>query len=385
MTLDELLRMPLMKGAQVIAGEQGTGAEVTWCVPDTRLDLGASITPGFLLLYTGGVADQTFGEYLASVLPSLPSGVVLGGGFGAIELTDGELALCEANDLPLIRMPDMLNTLSFSKRFASVIAKNFGDRQRTEEWLRALCYSGSYYSNEAPEGVLDGAGDLERRCLYVRNRDLDTKDDVQAEMETNIALDLLTRELTADGNKPLAFAERGAYVACFVPVPAEATKKEFDDRVRSAISRLRKLTNIKWLGSVGTVAHDPTEFHQSFSDAVRTSEVVTALGAHEHVSFYDDWYMHMLLLQEPKAELREHMDHVLAPILDNEELVETLANYLTFGESLKTTSERMFIHVNTLKYRLARISELLKCDLKDPNVRFRLRMAITIERYLRAG
>lgn len=93
--------------------------------------------------------------------------------------------------------------------------------------------------------------------------------------------------------------------------------------------------------------------------------------------------MHLLLLRGSKHVLHEQIDFVLGPILNEPELLETLDSYLKHSENLKTTSEHLFLHVNTLKYRLQRISELLNCNLKDADTRFRLRMALTIEYYLR--
>lgn len=77
------------------------------------------------------------------------------------------------------------------------------------------------------------------------------------------------------------------------------------------------------------------------------------------------------------------MYRTLSPILDDRDLLDTLVNYLVFNENARVTADRMFLHVNTVKYRLNRISSLLGVDLHDANTRFRLRMAVTIERYLR--
>ena len=87
-------------------------------------------------------------------------------------------------------------------------------------------------------------------------------------------------------------------------------------------------------------------------------------------------------MQRSKVRSELYMERTLSPILDNVELLDTLCDYLTFGENLKLTAEHMHIHTNTIKYRLQKISSILNCDLGDPNVRFRLRMVITIYRYL---
>lgn len=93
--------------------------------------------------------------------------------------------------------------------------------------------------------------------------------------------------------------------------------------------------------------------------------------------------MHQLLLNEPAEDLRRHMTYVLSPILDFPELLETLSAYLVFGENVRETARKTGTPESTFKYRLRRVGQLLEMDLGDPQVRFQLRMALTIEKYLR--
>lgn len=54
----------------------------------------------------------------------------------------------------------------------------------------------------------------------------------------------------------------------------------------------------------------------------------------------------------------------LKPVKKNEELMHTLCTYLLDAQrDLQKTSELLFVHRNTVKYRLKRISEILGCNL----------------------
>lgn len=57
-------------------------------------------------------------------------------------------------------------------------------------------------------------------------------------------------------------------------------------------------------------------------------------------------------------------------------LVETLQAFLECGGELKKTSKALYVHRNTLAYRLRRIGAILGSDLRDPGVQFRLRLAL---------
>lgn len=57
------------------------------------------------------------------------------------------------------------------------------------------------------------------------------------------------------------------------------------------------------------------------------------------------------------------------------ELVATLAAYLQCHYGIETTARILFVHSNTVKYRIRQISELLLVDLHDPDTRFNLDLA----------
>ncbi|MHB8619447.1 MAG: helix-turn-helix domain-containing protein, partial [Chloroflexota bacterium] len=59
-------------------------------------------------------------------------------------------------------------------------------------------------------------------------------------------------------------------------------------------------------------------------------------------------------------------------------LVRTLGNYLESGRNLDSSARAMFIHVNTLKYRLKRIQDIARVDLNSAEQRFNIHLAVKI-------
>jgi DNA-binding PucR family transcriptional regulator len=60
------------------------------------------------------------------------------------------------------------------------------------------------------------------------------------------------------------------------------------------------------------------------------------------------------------------------------DLVRTLRVYLATGANAREAAERLFLHRNSLLYRLARIGELTGLDLKDPRVRLALQLGLLV-------
>lgn len=66
---------------------------------------------------------------------------------------------------------------------------------------------------------------------------------------------------------------------------------------------------------------------------------------------------------------------------NDSELLKTLDIYLQENCNIAKTTERLYVHRNTVKYRIKRIQELLKKDLHDVNVQFNLRLAFKIRKF----
>lgn len=64
------------------------------------------------------------------------------------------------------------------------------------------------------------------------------------------------------------------------------------------------------------------------------------------------------------------------------ELLPTLDAYLESGENLTHTARQLFIHLNTLRYRLKHISDITGIDLKDAETCFKLGASFKVRRYL---
>jgi DNA-binding PucR family transcriptional regulator len=64
------------------------------------------------------------------------------------------------------------------------------------------------------------------------------------------------------------------------------------------------------------------------------------------------------------------------------DLVATLSEYLDQGSSIEATARALYIHPNTVRYRLRRIQEVTGRSPADPRDRYSLRLALTLGRLL---
>jgi DNA-binding PucR family transcriptional regulator len=82
------------------------------------------------------------------------------------------------------------------------------------------------------------------------------------------------------------------------------------------------------------------------------------------------------------AEAREQLiDTVYRPLADGGHvLLETVVAYLDSGRALEATARALFVHTNTVRYRLRRVAELCGRAPTDARGAFTIQLALTVGR-----
>jgi DNA-binding PucR family transcriptional regulator len=63
-----------------------------------------------------------------------------------------------------------------------------------------------------------------------------------------------------------------------------------------------------------------------------------------------------------------------------EQVLETVVTYLEHGRALESTARALFVHGNTVRYRLRSATEATGLDPTDPRHGYTIRMAIALGR-----
>ncbi|WP_020123961.1 CdaR family transcriptional regulator [Streptomyces canus] len=140
---------------------------------------------------------------------------------------------------------------------------------------------------------------------------------------------------------------------------------------------------------VGTVARNRGELARSRSGADRALRVLRAGGGPRRLAHIADVHVEALLLDlaDLAAERGDLLTGPLARLLaydqqHNANLVETLRSWLNSFGDVPAAAKAMYVHQNTFRYRLRRVTEVAETDLDDPESRFALMLQL---RLLRLG
>jgi hypothetical protein len=120
----------------------------------------------------------------------------------------------------------------------------------------------------------------------------------------------------------------------------------------------------------------------SFAEARRALQVRARLHEPHGVTTHQELGLDRILdSSDGGVEINRFIRQWLGPLLDHDrdrrsDLVMTLAAYLDAGGKYDAAATALVIHRSTLRYRLARIRELVARDFSDPEVRLNLHVAV---------
>jgi sugar diacid utilization regulator/putative methionine-R-sulfoxide reductase with GAF domain len=144
------------------------------------------------------------------------------------------------------------------------------------------------------------------------------------------------------------------------------------------------LGGVRLAGGLGRVCLGLRDYAESYREAELALRVARAAPDGERLRTHEDLGFYGLVARAvAPAMLDELADHALEPLVRSDaetgaQHVRTLAAFLRSDRRLKPAAAALHVHVNTLRYRLARIERLLGVDLEDVEARFQLELAVRV-------
>src|SRR5256712_993486 len=236
--------------------------------------------------------------------------------------------------------------------------------------MGGLLHSGSSWSGALPtasEGKTSGTG--EYVAIAVASRDAT----VGARLRVVVTeLAPPARVMRARGGTVVALRELDA------PIDARALAEAVRSRVAAAVGDPALSVGF------GGPKKGATGAHLAMLQAEQAVAVGRAINGEGHVTAFDDLGPYCFVLGRPESDIREFAERILGPLADDRhaDLVKTLDAYLRLHGSLNAVARELFLHRNTVRQRLRRISKLTGADLGDADARLALQLALLGRRAL---
>ena len=149
----------------------------------------------------------------------------------------------------------------------------------------------------------------------------------------------------------------------------------------------RRMDSLSVSVGIGNSYKDLKMMKQSLNEAELAIDSAKCQELDDTITKYKDIGIYGLLFSIPnRTVLENYYSEVLGKINnDNKDnnLIEILETYLNENCNITVTAEKLFLHRNTLKYKIKKIEELLNCDLHNFNDCMKVKIALYINKVLK--
>ncbi|MFB4167367.1 PucR family transcriptional regulator [Virgibacillus sp. JSM 102003] len=178
-------------------------------------------------------------------------------------------------------------------------------------------------------------------------------------------------------------------ICIIFPVQEESgNMEELYSEIYNALSKYVG-SSVKLSLGIGRIGKGPEGIQKSFLQAEQALHLSETVKNSQQIVYYNDLGAYRLINQlNGNRELLDFYDETIGKIVKqdiNNQLLTTLQTYFFHDEILKITASSLYIHVNTLKYRINKIETITGCDLKTSEGKMNLYLGLKIHNILNLG
>lgn len=138
---------------------------------------------------------------------------------------------------------------------------------------------------------------------------------------------------------------------------------------------------------ISNAVHSLTDIPKAYQEATEAVQNGYDRQMTNFVNFYKTREIEELLGTLPRKDLNALYKNTMKSLAypttkENIEMVRTIEVYLNCQCEISASARKLFVHRNTVKYRIGKAEELLNCSFSDPQDSLRIRVAIVIGKIL---
>lgn len=366
---------------KLIAGKDGWSNSINWLMMVEDLTIIRRFD-GKELAVTTGLGFETE-EKLLELLKLLSlqhaAGLIINVGEYIPQVPESAITFCNSCDLPLLTVPwdiriaDMIKDLS-----VRIFFQGIADEQLAGAFIAAIEHPDTpddYRETLLPYYDLDGTFQV----ILITTEGLDSMDTVERK-RIGYRMELYLENISHN-------CEFFYYDSYFVLITNNLPPAVLEDVLaRFEASLRRRMPDRRVAVGISSRLTDISKLHTAYHRAKAAAIAALRIGLPRLA--FDDMGLFRLLSQVPDQLLLQEMgDGMLAPLIEydkkhNANYIETLECFLRTSGSYQSMAEQMFVHRNTLMYRMNNIKKLLGSDLETEEERLPYHLACLIHRMM---
>lgn len=380
----DLLSLKYFQNIKLVAGNKGLYRHVTWPFICTTPTVSQWLHGGELLFITGAgipTDDTSLETLMKDCIAKELTGIVIVTGNQYIQTISPNLIdLAEKSDFPLFEMSWNIKLIDVTQEISELIMENKEGFKQSQRFLERLLFSDNETENFDKLSSLYGIPYKPYRFIVVIN--------VEPTEETNYILGFAKNDivrslsnLCKDKTMTLVSMNLNNNIICFASADSPKYIQYLDNAITTAfsilITRYNKID--MWLGFGRVYGEgEDSKIQTSFREASRAIKLMKREICSGNILHYCDLGFYKLLYEIKNIdEIQSYYTKNIGCLMesdkkDSTELLFTLRCYLNNNCNLVNTARDLYIHRNTLVYRLNVIKKLIQKDLNDSLVRLEL-------------
>jgi len=178
----------------------------------------------------------------------------------------------------------------------------------------------------------------------------------------------------------IIMGDLGTYLIALYP-GEEKNKDEIEEFAQRVLNVIDKKDRDLVTIGVGNYKEDIINLYESYSQAKRTINVASKLDKEDQIYFFEDLGVYKLLYKIDTEEKNSFLENSIIPLLKydrahNTELLKTLKAFFEENGNLTNVAKKIYIHYNTVHYRLKRIEKITGLSLENPDDKLNLEIAL---------
>lgn len=228
--------------------------------------------------------------------------------------------------------------------------------------------------------------------VYVKSRELQFKSDVNrvaliirvSKSKDLSAYDIILN-LFPDRASDFIFTINDTDIVLIKEIKDNVSKEDIETLSLSIVDTLGSEFYIKSAIGIGTIVSGIKDFARSFREAQIALEVGKVFDTEKSIITYENLGIARLIYQLPSTLcdtfLKEVFKNGSIDNLDQETLF-TIQSFFENNLNVSETSRKLFVHRNTLVYRLEKIKKITGLDLREFDHAIIFKIALMVKKYL---
>lgn len=382
----DILKLSKLKELKLVAGSSGLERSVRWvyiaeCVEDPN-DIENWIFGNELVFITGhGLKGDTKSllELVTKLSHKNISGLIINIGPYFSKIPEDVIELSNRISLPIFELPWQAKLVDITQEICSAIITKELEEKNIENLLESILFSRITKENDVIKHAMHYGINLESNCI-VGILDIDNFSGYLKEKNISDEKKIIEIKNNLLRSVSNSFSFFSVQVICMIKSDSVIFLVNYTPYVKNClentINSVRKtianrFPGLKVSAGIGNSYGNINEIRKSYRQAEQALKVSRCEYGGNHTCIYNNLGIYLLFLRIDDAKfLEEYYYDLFMPIIEydkstNSKLMETFQAFLNENCNMDNASKKLFIHKNTLKYRLQKVENLLTFDLNN--------------------